>query len=452
MDKYIEAEASPTKEFFINMLVRDVYLKEAIIELIDNSIDGARAVREDRDYSGLYIHVKFDNTKFHIKDNCGGIALDIAQNYVFRFGRDGRNQSTGKETTGIFGIGMKRAIFKMGRHVIIDSKTENSHFSIDLDVEQWKNVPGWKLPFQSYESQKSYAIEETGTEIIVDHLYDDISLEYDKSDFETELIEHVQRRVGLDLINGVNIRINDTDLVGNNVEMIHNSEIKPVSIEYKSGNVDVKIRAGIAPKMSDNPKEVYDPKEAGWYIYCNRRLVVAADKTSLTTWKDIENTNDSILFHNNYAGFRGIVFFNSRHPECLPWNTTKTGLDENSYIYVEAKAKMFEAFYIVKGFIDAIRQSSIVDSNEEDDTEESTVIRVVASYPHVVITPENTEKIEINNKKLRIEDINIKVEPKVRISYQKPESEVQIVRDALGVRSNKAVGEMTFDYYKDAEC
>ena len=39
-------KANPTKEFFVNMLIRDILLKQAIIELIDNSIDGARTIRE----------------------------------------------------------------------------------------------------------------------------------------------------------------------------------------------------------------------------------------------------------------------------------------------------------------------------------------------------------------------------------------------------------------------
>lgn len=36
-----KVNASPTKEFFVEMLIRDILLKEAIIELIDNSIDGS---------------------------------------------------------------------------------------------------------------------------------------------------------------------------------------------------------------------------------------------------------------------------------------------------------------------------------------------------------------------------------------------------------------------------
>ncbi len=76
--------------------------------------------------------------------------------------------------------------------------------------------------------------------------------------------------------------------------------------------------------------------------------MVAADKTSLTTWKDMENKSSGIVFHHNYAAFRGIVYFSSKHPEQLPWNTTKTGIDETSLVYLRAREKMLEIFKIVK--------------------------------------------------------------------------------------------------------
>ena len=97
-------KANPTKEFFVNMLIRDILLKQAIIELIDNSIDGARTIREKNQFDGLEIKVSFNNEKFAIEDNCGGIPLDVAANYAFRFGRSNSRETTGKETTGIFGI------------------------------------------------------------------------------------------------------------------------------------------------------------------------------------------------------------------------------------------------------------------------------------------------------------------------------------------------------------
>ena len=79
--------ANPTKEFFISMLTRDIDIKAAILELIDNSIDGAKRLRPEGDYRNLYIKIDFDKDHFLIQDNCGGMGIDIATEYAFRFGR-----------------------------------------------------------------------------------------------------------------------------------------------------------------------------------------------------------------------------------------------------------------------------------------------------------------------------------------------------------------------------
>ena len=60
-------KANPTREFFVNMLVRDILLKQAIIELIDNSIDGARTIKKNNDFDGLEIIVNFDENSFYFK-------------------------------------------------------------------------------------------------------------------------------------------------------------------------------------------------------------------------------------------------------------------------------------------------------------------------------------------------------------------------------------------------
>ena len=56
--KYVDA--NPTKDFFIYMITRDIESKAAIVELIDNAIDGAKRVRKDGDYKGLSISLDFN--------------------------------------------------------------------------------------------------------------------------------------------------------------------------------------------------------------------------------------------------------------------------------------------------------------------------------------------------------------------------------------------------------
>src|SRR5438552_9476444 len=83
----IMIDAEPTKELFISMLIKDIPLTRAIIDLVDNSIDGARRLRGNEKYSGLYVKIQANDKKFKIEDNCGGIDVDLAQHYAFRFGR-----------------------------------------------------------------------------------------------------------------------------------------------------------------------------------------------------------------------------------------------------------------------------------------------------------------------------------------------------------------------------
>jgi hypothetical protein len=450
-------ESGPTKDFFISMLVRDIYLKEAIIELIDNSIDGARLIRANYNFENLYIHITFDRSRFIIEDNCGGISLDVAKNYAFKFGREANTPKSGRETTGIFGIGMKRALFKMGRFFEIESTTVDSSFSAQLDIDAWKNEAEWRFPFTKCEDGLHNGQGVTGTTITVSKLYPDIAMEFEDSNFSKELINHVQRRVGFDINSGLAIEINGVSLTGTNVEMILTEDVKPISIEYEQNGVSVKIRAGIAPKSELNDVKLYTPSEAGWYIYCNRRLVVVADKTSLTTWKDIEDNSSGVLFHHYYAGFRGVVLFHSTDPEALPWNTTKTGLDANSLIYVSAREKMTEAFHIVKGFIDAMRNAVRDESDEtsdqdaEEESENASVASAVASYPSVVVTPENKEDFK-ENRNLSIADLKMSTKRMPTINYKKSEEEIKRVKEMLHAKTNREVGEKTFEYYLDAEC
>jgi DNA gyrase/topoisomerase IV subunit B len=77
-------DVQPTKELFIYMLTRDVKLEKAIIDLIDNSIDGAINNSTNEDLSPFRIDITIDKEEFSIKDNCGGINLDIAREYAFK--------------------------------------------------------------------------------------------------------------------------------------------------------------------------------------------------------------------------------------------------------------------------------------------------------------------------------------------------------------------------------
>ena len=110
----IKVNAAPVKSFFVSMLTRDIKIEEAILDLLDNCVDGIlrnrKSINSDKPYTGSWAKITFAKDSFSIEDNCGGIPWELSE-YAFRMGRDpGRGPDTAG-VVGVYGIGMKRAIF-----------------------------------------------------------------------------------------------------------------------------------------------------------------------------------------------------------------------------------------------------------------------------------------------------------------------------------------------------
>ena len=142
-----DANAYPKKHFFIEMFTRDIPLLDCVLDLIDNCFDGlARMGRlrmhtvSDNIFSKKgsatpgksdrpYVRVNFDDNQFNISDNCGGIDYQYALEDVFNFGHSTKRSN---EYLGVYGVGMKRALFKMGDRFQIKSKTIENGFTLSL--------------------------------------------------------------------------------------------------------------------------------------------------------------------------------------------------------------------------------------------------------------------------------------------------------------------------------
>jgi Histidine kinase-, DNA gyrase B-, and HSP90-like ATPase len=126
-DDPAKVDAEPTKEFFVSMLIRDIELIPALVDLVDNSVDGARRLRGSDNFEGLFVRIDATAESFRIADNCGGIPINIARHYAFRFGRTERTPQLPR-SVGQFGVGMKRALFKLGSAFEIRSVEATSDF------------------------------------------------------------------------------------------------------------------------------------------------------------------------------------------------------------------------------------------------------------------------------------------------------------------------------------
>lgn len=431
--------AEPTKEFFISMLVKDIQLIPAIIDLIDNSIDGARRLKQDGPYDGLSIRIEVNSERFRIVDNCGGIPVDVARRYVFRFGRASGMEMT-PHSVGQFGVGMKRALFKMGSQFHISSASEDGSFEVKIDVEEWRKIAEWEFQFSSLEENVSAdeAVEH-GTSITISSLHDHIRKDFELDEFKNRLRIEIANKHQISLGRGLAITLNsipvDIDVEG----LLHSEQLVPAykQLSYSGSNssaVGAKIYAGISQSK---------PNEAGWNIFCNGRLVLGPDQSITTGWG--ENGGKTIpKFHNQFARFRGFVFFDSDDASALPWNTTKTSVDSESEIFRSVRLHMLALMRPVIDFL------NLLDREKDTFGEERGPL---AEALHEAMP------IAVSDLKYETRFLAPKANPNstgaqvrlVRIQYQKPQDIVDRVRNILKASSNRELGERTFDYFVEAE-
>lgn len=136
-------DAEPTKRFFVEMFTKDIALEQAVLDLVDNSIDGARRAQRDGNepLADYWVKIVMNRSEFRIDDNCGGFDKATARTRAFKFGREsGAVRTPG--SIGQFGVGMKRALFKFGKRFKVYSATSDEEWGIVLEGDT-RAVTGW---------------------------------------------------------------------------------------------------------------------------------------------------------------------------------------------------------------------------------------------------------------------------------------------------------------------
>jgi len=340
-----KASANPTKAFFVRMITRDITLEDCIFDLIDNSIDGAwelaggqpMSLEDNTDLSQYKISIEIAPDRFSIHDNCGGISLDDAVNYAFTFGRK-ETAETENFSIGVYGIGMKRAVFKMGTNVDIRSTYLEddalASFRVPIDVDAWLKAGDGEWDFDIDEAEN---LVEAGVQINVTGLYETAAQSFDSPRFIQELRRAVARDYALHLHRGLVIEIDGKVVKGAAIELRHGGDFSPMRASFteqiEGEDVFIEILAGMeAPPPDDSdPDGTWNQNQnrSGWYVICNGRIVLAADKTALTGW----GTEGLPNWHPQYSGFLGIIIFSSRRADLLPLTTTKRSVDATSSLF-----------------------------------------------------------------------------------------------------------------------
>jgi len=441
-------DARPTKELFIAMLTRDVALIPAIIDLVDNCTDGARRIRNGQSWEGLEVTVTAHEDKFTVVDNCGGMTAQTARQYAFRFGRDGNAPST-KGEVGRFGVGMKRGLFKLGRHFQIESTTKKTHFKVTIDVDKWATDPLWQFKFDSTPVENgNFPEADWGTKITVTKLRPEVSEHFTESGFIEQLRSQLTSMLEHSICSGLAVIVNDESLKAHMRILVSSPELAPVQKKFvfkgKSGNVSVELWCGLGkPPLKSQARS-----DAGWYVICNGRMLLRADKTPATGW-GMEEDDLIPAFHSQYNDFRGLPYLDAADAADLPWNTTKTALDVDHPVYRRVKQEMIA---VARPVIDYVNKRK----------EENAFRRQMGETTPGVLQTLFDESVQAPLKEIKPRSIFTFPTPKLKSPKKAKENTQPIccnptrdmankVREHMGASSWKEVGEELFAYYYNSE-
>lgn len=351
-------KANPTKAFFVRMITRDISLEDCILDLIDNCIDGASRLLGGRrvtlsdsvSLSAYRIKIDISSTGFSILDNCGGITLDNAAEYAFTFGRK-EDAGLDKYSIGVYGIGMKRAVFKMGSRIRITSTYESKggrreSYAVPIDVSAWLNERDDSGPRNwDFDIESATPLPDCGVHIDITELNEDAAASFSSETFIQNLGRMIARDYAIHLHRGLVIELNKKPIRGWQIELRQSAEFAPMRTEYQEKLDRATVRVEIIAGMAVPPPETLEPElgikeddRFGWYVACNGRIVLAADKSAISGW----GSDDWPRWHYQYNGFIGLIIFTSEDAGLLPLTTTKRSVDTSSVVYRRAMPKMRE--------------------------------------------------------------------------------------------------------------
>jgi len=418
---------APTKSYFIKTLVRDIHLIDAVLDLIDNSID-SYIKNEFTDRREISIEISRDS--FKIKDNCGGINKEKIYDHVFRFGEPTSDEA---RTIGVFGIGLKRSIFKIGTNILIETDDGIDNVSIKIDKAWIEDEDRWELDFEKEDTTQG----DTFTAITIKELIPDIATELGDVIFENALIKRIKDTYSFFIEEKLTIKVNGTSIEHFDFKFLYNDDFVPYHKTLViDDNVSAELFAGFTP--IEKYGDLY-----GWYVFCNDRLVVRNDTTAKTGWGGLESRKYHYPEDNR---FLGLVFLRSDKPLSLPWHTTKEDIQVDSAVYRTVQVEMRS---LTTTLIDVIRFAGKTPDPETGETIGKALFDGVDTKYRKEITEDTDVKVPIIAGNIRVNSI-----PKTTsIQYTVDKKELIKVKERLGGRymSNKDAGRKTFNYYKKME-
>jgi hypothetical protein len=311
-----------------------------------------------------------------------------------------------------------------------------------LDVDNWlgEQETDWKIPLEQKSGEQD--LSKAGTSIVISRLRKEVATLTENPTFENRLFTTIQEAYPFYLEKYVRVSVNKKEVEGEDLTFAESKDITPGIETWEDGKVEATLICGFLPRKEDK----WQAAKSGWYLVCNGRVIVHADKTKLTGWGRLLPQ-----FNPKHRGFLGIVFFKSDQPEELPWNTTKRGIDTDSAVFIRTLKKMIAASRSV-----IRRQNKMYESKDGDEPKEEyrDSIRDLQSSS----ATEMVAKLGESDKKSEPQGFSFNPptsRPKTTtIQFRVKKEDIVLVKKRLGRASmpNYEVGEKVFKYFLDREC
>jgi hypothetical protein len=448
-----KAEGIPSKDLFITMLVKDITLKDAIGDLLDNSVDAANQHSKfSENLKNFSVTIEIDKNYFKIIDNCGGIDEKIARESAFKLGKP-KDYTPGKHTIGLFGIGMKRAFFKIGEIIEVESVSLNSSFKITIPVKEWKDrqdEKDWDFKFTEINANERHNIKETYTKITITNLKEDVKKQFSDPMFITDLKNEISKEHLFALNKGLNVFINNEKIKPRKINLIYDDDFKPSYWKHEfPNNLSVEIIVGASEDVNE---------DGGWYIFCNERLIIGPDTSNITGWtggrgsggKGEKRSKELPKYHDQYFRFRGFVFFNSDDSTKLPWTTSKTTIDPDSVSFLFIKTQMVTMARQVLELLDKMKKEREKGNPEENRKLNKRVEQANIRPLLEVMTNRQILKTSYIYPEKEFNPIQ-PIRNKIEIKFSKPRKEVDQAMTYFKVSDANDAGSLAFDYFLDNE-
>lgn len=322
-------------------MTKDITTLECIFDLIDNAIDAARNAMLLRpgvvfdqyglpaDYSGFSVALRLAPNSFAILDNCAGIEETTLADRAFVTG----TRSAHRFGIGHFGIGLKRALMRLGTSYALSTSTGAYSAKLRFEEADFGSID------EELEAETLATHRCAKTLVCVSGLRLGVRQEFSVgSKWRSTIGRDLSRRYGLYVAKGFKISVNGAEIAPFGPGLRTTGPV-PVHSRHASlgDGVDAFIESGMheSYRLTDESgwKRNSDlTDQFGWYFVCNDRIIRVATKE--------QDLGFTAHWHQEYYGFVGWVRFVAEDAQHLPWDTKKSSIDTSSSAFGEIRDQL----------------------------------------------------------------------------------------------------------------